>query len=294
MNALCVNLWDMHALLSIASATYSELVRKPIYVITLLIFGVGLFVSQFFTLSTFAGFGGRELNVLREIGSATITLWGFIMIVVFSGQIVTQELEDRTAMVLLTKPIRRGSFLVGKFLGLLLSTTVGVVFLSIIFLITLWVTMGLPKLDYYDVARHGTIASFIWSRFLEWGIKFTLQGFFLCSCQLAIISAIAIVLSAFLPHVISAAVLSVIYLVSNISGHILGSVESTSSGVLIFIGRLFYYITPNLGYFNPQTLLSQGELASFRYLLLTLLYCIIYSCFVLYIACLIFQKREIR
>ncbi len=280
----------MRALFSIVSSTYKDIIRKPVYIITVLLFGILIFFSQHFTLFGFA----KELNMVREMGIATMALWGFIVIVVFSGQIITQELEDRTAMVILTKPIRRGSFLLGKFFGIFLATVIGIVLLSLVFFLTLWTSSGLPRLDYYEIPRHGSMFQYLWKIFLNWGLLFTIQGFLLCCCQLAVLSAIAAALSAFLPTVLSASALAVIYLVSNISSHILGSIESTSNAALVLLGKMFYYIIPNLGYFNLQTLFGEGGLVSFQYLLLTLLYCIIYCGFILYVACLLFERREIK
>src|SRR4249919_321615 len=95
------NLWIL------AGATYGDITRRPLYYILLFTFAFAIFCSKFLTLFSFY----QEINMVREMGLATITFWGFIVIVVTSGLVVTQELEDRTAVTLLSKPIQRTDFL---------------------------------------------------------------------------------------------------------------------------------------------------------------------------------------
>jgi hypothetical protein len=101
-------------MLCVISARWPRHVRghhpRPLYYILLFTFAVAIFGSKFLTLFSFY----QEINMVREMGMATITFWGFIIIVVTSGLIVTQELEDRTAVTLLSKPIQRTDFLLGN------------------------------------------------------------------------------------------------------------------------------------------------------------------------------------
>src|ERR1041384_859679 len=111
----------MSSIRTLAFATYGEITRRPLYYILLVSFGVAVFFSKLLTLFSFY----QEMNMVREMGMATLTFWGFIIIVITSGIVVAQELEDRTAVTLLSKPIRRTDFLLGKFAGLLLSIIPG-------------------------------------------------------------------------------------------------------------------------------------------------------------------------
>lgn len=280
----------MAALLCILVSTYNDIVRKPVYIATLVGFGLLIYFSQYFTLFGF----NKEMNMVREMGVATIGLWGFIVIVVFSGQVVTLELEERTAIVLLSKPVKRGTFLSGKFSGILLSVLLGIVFLSLVFFLTLWTSIGLPKLDRYDLTVQHGVPEYIWKTFLGWGTSFALQTIILCFCQSIVMTAIGVALSALLPVVVSAAILTMTFLLSNLTTYFVSGLESTSSPVIIFIGKIFYYIFPNLSYFNLQTLFSEGNIANIDYLLLTSLYSIIYSALVMAICCSVFEKKDIK
>lgn len=119
---------------TLATATYGDLVRRPLYYATLIMTGLLIYGSSFLTQFTFS----METQLVREMGLASIVLWGFVIAVVMAPVIVTQELEDRTAVTLLSKPIRRSAFLIGKFLGLIGALLPGVAVLAGILFYTLW------------------------------------------------------------------------------------------------------------------------------------------------------------
>src|SRR5687768_15868465 len=135
------NPFIMRNIRTLAAATYGDITRRPLYYILLFTFALAIFGSKFLTLFSFY----QEINMVREMGMATITFWGFIIIVVTSGLVVTQELEDRTAVTLLSKPIQRTDFLLGKYLGLVASLIPGMIVLAGVLFLTLWM-MSAPKL----------------------------------------------------------------------------------------------------------------------------------------------------
>src|SRR5688572_30981896 len=119
---------------TIARATYGEITARPFYFVTLGVFSLLIFSSSFLTQFSF----NMETQRVREMGMASLVLWGFLITVLLSGVIVTQELEDRTAVTLLTKPVRRSAFLLGKYFGLFFSLAAGLVVLAGILFYTLW------------------------------------------------------------------------------------------------------------------------------------------------------------
>src|SRR6185503_10514243 len=129
----------MRNIRTLAFATYGDITRRPLYYILLFTFALAIFGSKFLTLFSFY----QEINMVREMGLATITFWGFIIIV------VTQELEDRTAVTLLSKPIQRTDFLLGKFAGLVVSLIPGMIVLAGVLFLTLWM-MAIPKMPFHD------------------------------------------------------------------------------------------------------------------------------------------------
>ncbi len=307
----------------LAVATYQDIVRRPIYYIILLVLAAMIFLSQYVTLFSFY----QEMNLVREMGMATITFFGFLLTIILSGIIVTNELEDRTAVTLLSKPISRSAFLVGKFFGLILAILPGVVILAGVLFVTLWL-MALPAVYGNDgflwVLAHpapggesslpvlqrpwseeGGNAGAVWGEtrgslavcwryFILNNGGVVLQGAALSYFQIVILAAVGISLAAFFPVVVSAASTALLFVLGNISSYMLAAVERWQIGAVSVAGRALYYLLPNLGYFNLQTFYGEGRMFSLRYLGFAAVYAAAYSVAVFLVSCAAFRRREIR
>lgn len=62
-------------------------------------------------------FGHGELKFLADLGFGASLLFGSVLAVVLPAQLLYGEIDNRTALTLLAKPVSRGEFLLGKFLG---------------------------------------------------------------------------------------------------------------------------------------------------------------------------------
>jgi len=237
------------------------------------------------------------------MGMATITFWGFIILVVTSGLVVTQELEDRTAVTLLAKPILRSEFLLGKFAGLVLSLIPGIIVLSGILFLTLWM-MAAPKLPLHDrdlvlgvqagSSPFMTTWRITWEGFVLKQSGVVLEGALLSFLQTTILAAVAVSFSAFFPNVVSVASTTLVFILGNVSSYMVASVDNMKSGALSALGRGASYLLPNLGYFNLQMYFSEGKIISLRYLGLSFAYTALYVIAVFIVSCSLFQKREVR
>src|SRR5262245_58409066 len=187
----------MRNIRTLAIATYGDITRRPLYYILLFTFAFAIFGSKFLTLFSFY----QEMNMVREMGMATITFWRFIIIVVTSGLVVTQELEDRTAVTLLSKPIQRTDFLLGKFAGLVAALIPGMVVLAGVLFLTLWM-MAIPKMPFHDrdlIAAHdaglspfATTLRITWEQFVMRQSGVVLEGALLSFFQTAILAAASV------------------------------------------------------------------------------------------------------
>lgn len=287
------------ALVPLTAATYGEITRRPLYPILLLTFAAAVFLSRFLTLFSFH----QEVHMVREMGIATIIFWTFLIIVVTSGTVVTQELEDRTAVTLLAKPVRRADFLLGKFFGLWLALVPGAFVLAATLLLTLW-TMSLPHLPLGDAdlvraaapgrGAFGAAGAAAWESFLRPQGAVVLQGTILALLQAAILAALAVSFAAFFPAVVSAGAVTLAFILGNVSSYMLASVENLGVAPLSAAGRALAYVTPNFGYFNLQAGFSEGRIISVRYLGLSLAYAALFVGAVFLVSCSLFRQREVR
>jgi ABC-type transport system involved in multi-copper enzyme maturation permease subunit len=278
----------------LARATYGWVVRAPVYYVLLAAFGLLILVSPIFPLFEFH----REQAAIREMGMGSLTLWGFLVLLSVSGPIITQELEDRTALTLLSKPLSRSGFLLGKYLGILMGLAPGLLVLGLLLLLTFWWNFGREgmatlrfRLDL--AAGRISVGDYIAEFLLRDGLLIV-QGTLLSFLQSALLGGLIVAAAAFFPLPVSITASVFIYILGNMTGYIRGAGEASGSAVLEWGARLMYYLLPNLGYLNLQHAYGQGDPIRGAYLLLALAYTALYVGCVLGAACWLFGRREIR
>ena len=98
----------------IAGNTVREAIRQRLVHFVLLLSVVLVWGARW--LRNF-DFGAPELKFLADCGFGAIAVFGSALTIVMSAQLVFSEIENRTVLTLLAKPVRRSDFLVGKFFG---------------------------------------------------------------------------------------------------------------------------------------------------------------------------------
>ena len=120
--------------LTIAVNTLKEAIRQPVIILIIALFGGAVFFSQFITF-----FGlGEEARMLRDSCLATITIGGLLVAIFASASVISDEIEKKTAMTVLCKPVSRVEFILGKYFGILLALLVAYIIFSVVFLFTIW------------------------------------------------------------------------------------------------------------------------------------------------------------
>jgi len=129
MSELFFRIW------SVAKITLIESLRQRVLLV-LILFGIVLTGSSFyFTNFTFQ----EEFKFLKDVGSASISVTGLLIAMIGAAQLIPAEIERRTIYTVLSKPVRRMEFLLGKYLGLLSLLTLMVCLMSAIFAVVLLV-----------------------------------------------------------------------------------------------------------------------------------------------------------
>jgi Cu-processing system permease protein len=129
----------MNSVLAIALNTFRETVRDRV-LYAFVVFAVILTLAGILLGSLSVG---QSVRVLEDIGLFTISTIGGVIAIFVGTNLVYKELDKRTIYLILTKPIRRWQFIVGKFLGLSLCILI-ITGLMGAFLIGLSVYSGAP------------------------------------------------------------------------------------------------------------------------------------------------------
>lgn len=137
----------LSTLWTIAKNALVEVIRQPVYAI-LLAMGLALIAfSPAITMFTMA----EDEKMMIDMGLATMLMLGVVMAVLGASQVISREIESETAGAVLSKPVGRLTFVVGKFIGVSMATFQTSLLLGIMLLTA--VRMGVPssesfKMDY--------------------------------------------------------------------------------------------------------------------------------------------------
>jgi ABC-2 type transport system permease protein len=251
---------------------------KPIWTISLLtlreairskILYLLLFFSLFIILSSWIVGQltiGDELKIIKDMGLSSIHFFGVLITILIGINLIFREMESRTIYLILSKPVKRYQFLLGKFMGLaLILLLVLCVLGSLFFVVLLLKGDRSPRL---------------------------LFAFFFIYIEWLVIAGIAILFSSFSTPLLSV----MLTLAAFFAGHLTESLIMLRDRVQSAVGHailssLFYFL-PNLELFNVRTQLVHNLPLSRSYFLEVGIYGLLYLSAVILIAIRIFQKKD--
>ncbi len=124
----------MGKLFAIAHNTFVETIRQPIFGVLLWV-GVGLLIINP-SLAAFSLESGSDIKIVKDVGLATLLLYGLLASVFSATSVITREIESHTVLTVVSKPVSRPVFLLGKYLGVCGAVLVGYYVLCMVFLMT--------------------------------------------------------------------------------------------------------------------------------------------------------------
>ena len=252
----------------IASNTFRECVRdKVLY--NLVIFAVLIIVSS---LILGAITIGDVKQVIINLGLSTISLFGTLIAIFIGIQLVHKEIDKKTVYSLLSKPVARHEFILGKCLGLSMTLAVNV---SVMILGVYGAVLYL---------RHSFQAS---------DVQILLAGV-LILIELTLVVAIALLFSTFSTPALSALFTFCLYVIGHFNADIRQYGVSSDSWMTKMVAGGIYYLLPNFGNFNIISQTAHGQFISAEIYVFAGIYGLIYSLGLLLVAIWIFQRRDFK
>jgi ABC-type transport system involved in multi-copper enzyme maturation permease subunit len=309
----------MKVIVAIAKNTFKEAIRnRVLYVIlmfALILIGFSGMLSQ---LSVAA-----QDRVVKDLGFMSINLFGVAIAIFVGVSLVYNELEKKTIYTIVSKPIGRWQFLLGKYFGLLMTVCVNVLVMTLFFL---------AALHYYDArsnpgpVSHGTlfvvgqsilrafVTFFLWSQYSATANVMPVIAVTLL--EMGIITAFAVLFSSFSTPTLSMFFTVLTFIAGRLNEHIIRYADQvrkqaleaamTSHGWSETVANwradmpLSYYLSlaaahvmPNLGAFHKTV--DQAIYGSHIQLWWgTILYGFLYIAGILSLAILIFNRRNFK
>jgi ABC-type transport system involved in multi-copper enzyme maturation permease subunit len=265
---------------ALALSTAKNEMAQPLYLLLLAmgIFGVLLFgIYPFNTL-------GDDIRLLKDSGVTLIMVLGMLQAVWSAGTSVSDEIEGRTALTVLSKPISRRSFILGKYAGIMLAVLVLFVIIASVLLVVI------SYKPIYD-ARESTRAVTTWQQGHE-EIMTTIPVLGLYFMETMVIGAIAVALATRLPLLANFITCFVIYIIGNLTSPLVASTEGNNE-LVGFIGKLIAVVVPNLNVFNVQSALDAGNPVPEIYVAGAFNYLVFFAIAIWMLAMLLFEDRDL-
>jgi ABC-type transport system involved in multi-copper enzyme maturation permease subunit len=253
---------------AIARNAFREAVRDRVLynlvVFVLLLIAGAIFVGE---LSA-----GQEGKIIVDLGLSAILLFGVFIAIFVGVGLVYKEIERRTLYAILSKPIGRGEFLLGKYLGLGLTLFVNVAIMGV----------GLSVALFYVKRGWNPLVVRIWPAIL------------LIYCELMILTGVAMLFSAFSSPALSALLSFFVFVIGHFSGDLRTLSGSMPSAPARWVFAGLYYLLPNLANYNAITLAAHGQTPEARAIGVALVYGLIYTSVLLCATTLIFRRRNLK
>lgn len=253
----------MKNVITIAQNTFKETIRdKILYVILAFAFLFLLSTTALGTLSL-----GEDIKVVKDLGLGGIYIFSLIITIFLGTSLIYKEIEKRTLYILLSKPVSRVEFLIGKFFGLWSSVILNVLLMSAVYLTIVAIKGG------------GVDLVSLWS-------------ILLLLFELSIFIALAIVFST-ITMPLAGAIYSLIILYIGHSLDMIKNAAEKSSAFFKYLVEIAYYILPNLEKFNLRNSVVHGTTPSFNEIMFPVIYAILYSICLLWIASIALKNQDL-
>ncbi len=258
----------MSAIWSIATNTMREARRNRIFYSIFffaLIVILNSFVFRHLTV-------GTQDRVLRDVGTTALDFFGVLLAIFLGIGMVSREVERRTIYTVVTKPIRRADFILGKFFGLngILIVTLGVMFACLL--------VVLSVMPHFDPLNMATLTWYLVLRLVE----------------LAVLVAFAILLSTFSTPALSAFLTIGLYVVGHFTKDLKYFGGQSESPAVRAMADGLYYALPNLSRFSISEQIAYNLPVDSMHAALSVAYGLGYAAAFVTAAVLVFERRDFR
>jgi len=141
----------MMRFLAISQNTFTQTIRQPIYAVVILgVFGVLVLTLPLSGWTVSTDYHASDQLMLQVFGLANLGAAGLLLAAFSASSVLAREIEERTALTVVSKPIARSTFVLGKFAGVGAAVAVGFYLCSIVFLLTVRHKVMSAAPDPYD------------------------------------------------------------------------------------------------------------------------------------------------
>ena len=211
---------------------------------------------------------GTHEKILLDVGIGGVSILGVIVAIFVGTALINKEIEKRTLLILIPKPISRAELILGKHLGLTAVLGVMVAIMMTIYLATL----SLANIDYPFVAL------------ITAGVYLLLE--------LALITAVAILFGVFTSSILATLLSFGVYLMGHFSEDLVELGKLSENTSIESLTTSLYLVLPNLSRLDLKNEAVYGILPSLTELISHAFYGLLYTTLLLIISIIVFAQKE--
>lgn len=267
---------------AIALSTFKTEISQPLFLLVLIIGAVFMVGSIYIPYNTF----GEDIKMYKDSGLTMLKVLAIFMAIWAAGKSVAEEIEGRTALTVLSKPVGRRQFILGKFSGIVLSVAILFIILGV------WFVFWTSYKPIYDGGEASTGVP-------EWTVCFDeamriVPAIFLAFLEVTIFVAISVAISTRFGILANFLICFSIYVLGHLTPLIVQSSEVVQSFELIVLfSQIISIIFPVLDHFDVQAAINTSRDVPLPYLGWAVIYSVLYGAMAMLLALVLFEDRDL-
>ena len=265
---------------AIAWVTAKETILQPLFLILTLVGIFGLFIFLFLSYHTL----GEDIKIVVSQGLTLIKLLAVFLAVWSASTSIADEIDGKTALMILAKPVSRAKFVIGKYSGVMIAVT------FLFFILGFFFINSVGYKLVYDARELAKEVPTQTDCFLY--VIRVLPGLVLAFFETVVLAAISVAISTRLPLLPNLTICLTIYALGHIVPIIVASNAAAQMPLVGFFANLIC-VLPVLDHFNMETAVAMDRTVPMIYLLWTGLYSSLFAIAALVLSLTLFDDRDL-
>ena len=266
---------------AIAHSTFKTEISQPVYLLAFLIGFFFMVGSIFIPYNTF----GEDIKMYKDSGLTLLRVLAIFVAIWAASKSVAAEIEGRTALTVLSKPVGRRQFIFGKFSGI--SLALGLFFIVLGFWLMVWIAYK-PIYDFKEASKG----------LAEWTVCYQesvhmLPGIFLCYLEAVLFVAISVAISTRMGILPNFLICFSIYVLGHLTPLLVQSSSFASLPTVSVFANLIAIVFPVLNHFDVQAAVNTNVQVPLVYIGWSMIYTAIYGTMTMLFALVMFEDRDL-
>lgn len=274
----------------IARNTFGEAIRKKILNVFLILALGSVLISLTFTFLEFR----QQVVILKSFGLGMVQFWGLFIAIIMGISLIPADIEQRTIYTILSKPVKRYEYVLGRFLGGAITLAVNVALMGAAFLLVFLLkvnTRALESLASLDFGAFWT--SWVWSG----EVPGLIGGIAMVYMKLLLLLAVAVCFSTFATVTVNFFLSSAVFIAGSISSVTEAMSKSPNTPIVLrWLYAAVHYVVPNFGNYDVQNPIIHPEVPAADlslYMWKAVFYGLAYTIILLVVGVLVFERKEV-